>query len=158
VRKYASEVPPGSVLDLACGSGRHGRLFLERGHPVTFVDRDLSGTADLEGIAGVERIGADLEGAPWPLGERRYAGVVVVNYLWRPLLPALIAAIAQGGVLVYETFAAGQERYGSPRRREFQLNPGELLGAVRGTLEVRAYTHGDDGAAVKQRIWAVRVG
>jgi SAM-dependent methyltransferase len=130
----------GPVLDLACGAGRHVRLFLERGHPVTAVDRDLSGIADTIGRPGLETLEVDLEdGRPFPLAGRRFAGVIVTNYLYRPLFPALIAAVAPGGALIYETFAKGNEGFGRPRRPEHLMNPGELLEAVHGKLRVRAY-------------------
>jgi len=140
VVRFAALVPPaGAVLDLACGGGRHARLFLERGHPVTAVDIDVSGVADLEGRAGVELIRADLENAPWPLAGRRFAGVIVTNYLWRPILPEIVAAVAEGGALIYETFALGNERFGKPANPDFLLRDGELVEAVRGKLAVVAY-------------------
>ena len=141
VLRFAERVPAGgAVLDLACGRGRHTRLFLTRGHPVTALDRDVSDLSDLDGSAGLETLEADLEGgAPWPLGGRRFAGVVVTNYLYRPLFPALVARLAPGGCLIYETFARGNERYGRPRNPDHLLKPGELLEAVRGRLRVLAY-------------------
>ena len=141
VRRFAPYVPAGGpVLDLACGGGRHVRLFLERGHPVTAVDRDLSGIADTIGRPGLEALEVDLEdGSPFPLAGRRFAGVIVTNYLYRPLFPALIAALAPGGAFIYETFAKGNEGFGRPRRPEHLMDPGELLEAVRGRLRVRAY-------------------
>ncbi len=141
VRRFAPYVPAGGpVLDLACGGGRHVRLFLERGHPVTAVDRDLSGIADTIGRPGLEALEVDLEdGRRFPLAGRRFAGVIVTNYLYRPLFPALIAAVAPGGALIYETFAKGNEGFGRPRRPEHLMNPGELLEAVRGKLRVCAY-------------------
>lgn len=159
VARFAGRVPRGgAVLDLACGGGRHARLFRARGHPVTLVDRDLSGVADLRGLDGVEAVEADLEdGRAFPLAGRRFAGVVVTNYLHRPLLPDLVAAVAPGGVLVYETFARGNEAYGKPSNPAFLLAPGELLDATRGRLRVRAYedlvVHEPKPAAV-QRICA----
>ncbi len=141
VRRFARYVPAGGpVLDLACGAGRHVRLFLERGHPVTAVDLDLSGIADMIGRPGLETLEVDLEdGRPFPLAGRRFAGVVVTNYLYRPLFPALVAAVAPGGALIYETFARGNECFGRPRRPEHLMNPDELLEAVRGQLRVLAY-------------------
>ena len=141
IQRFAGVVPEaGPVLDLACGSGRHSRFFLERGHPVTALDRDLSGLADLADHPSLETIEADLEdGRAFPLVGRRFAGVVVVNYLHRPLLPALVAAVAPGGCLLYETFAQGNERFGKPSNPNFLLAPGELLAAVQGTLRVLAY-------------------
>lgn len=148
------------VLDLACGSGRHARLFLARGHPVTAVDRDLSGIDDLRGAPALEAIAADLEdGTPWPLGERRFGGVVVANYLHRPLLPRIVAAVAEDGILIYETFAVGNERFGRPTRMEFLLRHGELLEAVGGSLRVLAYEDlevDDPRPAAVQRIAAIR--
>ena len=141
VARFAPRVPAGgAVLDLACGGGRHARLFLELGHPVTALDRDLSALGELRERAGLEAIEADLEaGGDFPLVGRRFAGVVVTNYLHRPLMAALVAAVAPGGVLIYETFAAGNERFGRPRNPDHLLRPGELLDAVRGTLRVLAY-------------------
>jgi SAM-dependent methyltransferase len=162
VCRFAGQVPAGPVLNLACGGGRHGRLFHARSHPVTLLDRDLSGVADLAGQDGVETHEADLEdGRPFPLAGRTFAGVVVTNYLYRPLLPALVAAVAPGGTLLYETFAQGQARLGRPTNPDFLLDPGELLDAVRGPLTVVAYEdrtlHRPDPARV-QRICAVRPG
>ena len=160
VARFAAALPAGPVLDVACGSGRHLRHFRALGHPVVGVDRDLGGVADLAGADGVDLVPADLEaGAPWPLGDRRFAGVVVTNYLWRPLFPALVAAVGPGGWLLYQTFAQGQERLGRPRNPDYLLAPGELLGAVRDQLTVVAYEHGrveTPAPAVIQRIAAVR--
>ena len=139
--RFAALVPKdGTVLDLACGGGRHGRLFLEQGHRVAMIDRDLSGVEDLAGNEMAELIEADLEdGRAFPLAGRRFAAVVVTNYLYRPLLPHLVAAVAPGGLLLYETFARGNECFGRPRNPDFLLTPGELLEAVRGQLRVLAY-------------------
>ena len=130
----------GMVLDLACGSGRNTRLFASRGHFVTAIDRDIGGLVDLAGDRRIETVAFDLEsGAPPPFAGRRFAGVVVTNYLYRPLLGALVEAVEPGGVLLYETFAAGNERFGRPSNPDFLLRPGELLDAVRGHLRVLAY-------------------
>ncbi len=162
--RFVGRVPEGGpVLDLACGMGRHARLFLARGHPVTAIDRDLTGIADLAGAPGgtpgLEILEADLEnGTPFPLAGRRFAGVVVTNYLYRPLFPALVAAVAPGGVLIYETFARGNEDFGRPRNPEHLTKPGELLEAVRGHLRVVAYEDLIDQApkpAARQRLGAV---
>jgi SAM-dependent methyltransferase len=140
ILRFAGLVPPGgTVLDLAAGDGRHTIAFLDRGHPVTAVDRKTTALTTLN-RPNVEIIAADLEDAgPWPLGSRRFACVVVTNYLHRPLLAAIVAAVAPGGVLLYETFAAGNERFGRPASPEHLLQPGELLDAVRGKLRVIAY-------------------
>ena len=167
VRSFAGLVPAGGpVLDLACGGGRHARLFLALGHKVTALDRDLAGLADIAGAAGLETIAADLEAGRspgltrgWPLGERRFAGVVVVNYLHRPLFPAIVAAVAPGGVLIYETFAVGNERFGRPHNPDHLLRPGELLAAVAGRLDVIAYENlelSEPRPAMVQRIAAAR--
>ncbi len=159
VQRWSATVPPRTaVLDLACGSGRHGRLFLERDHPVVFVDKDITGVADLEGQA--ELIEADLEtGAPWPLGTRTFGAVVVTCYLHRPILADIVAAVAPGGLLIYETFARGNEVHGHPARSEYLLEEGELLEAVRGRLTVLAFEHGysdEPKPGVRQRIAAQR--
>ncbi len=141
VVRFAPMVPEGGpVLDLACGGGRHARHFLAAGHPVTAIDIDLGGVADLRGAGGIELVEADLEdGGPFPVAGRVFAGVVVTNYLHRPLLPELVEAVAPGGLLIYETFAVGNERFGKPSNPNYLLEPGELLAAVRGRLRVLAY-------------------
>lgn len=153
VRRFAPLVPAGgSVLDVACGGGRHCRLFLERGHAVTGIDRELAATR----AEGAELIAADLEnGSPWPLPGQRFDAVVVTNYLWRPLFPALRQSLNKGGALIYETFALGNEAFGSPRNPDFLLRRGELLELARG-LSVIAFEDGImDGRGVIQRICAV---
>ncbi len=131
--------PGGTVLDVACGGGRHVRWFSQAGFKVTGADRDEAALAPLHGQA--EIIVADLEAGPWPLDGRRFDAVVVTNYLWRPLLPRLLAALAPGGVLLYETFAQGNETVGRPSRPDFLLRPGELLEAAQG-LRVVAFEGG----------------
>jgi len=152
--------PGGVVLDLACGTGRQGRLFLARGHTVVFLDRDVSLVSDLAGDARVEIIEADLEaGGELPFAGRRFAGIVVTNYLWRPLLPVLAAAVDEGGVLIYETFGRGNEAYSRPRNPDHLLRPGELIEAFGNVLQVVAYECGlrcDPKPRVIQRIAAVR--
>lgn len=163
IKRFAPLVSAGGeVLDLACGAGRHTRLFLERGHPVTALDIDLSRLGELAGAPGLETLEADLEqGGPWPLAERRFAAVVVTSYLWRPLFPHLVAAVGSGGVLLYETFSRGNERFNRPRNPAFLLDEGELIEVVRGELGVVAYEHGEIAETrrgVVQRICAVRDG
>ena len=161
VARFADLVPAGGwVLDVACGGGRHAWFFLKRGHHVTGVDRDTSGVADLRDDPNVEICEFDLEAEkPWPFAGRAFGGVVVTNYLWRPILPDIVASVAPGGVLIYETFALGQEQFGRPHNPDFLLKPGELLDAVRGELRVAAYedlvVEEPDTKAV-QRIAAVR--
>jgi SAM-dependent methyltransferase len=161
VVRWASAIPAGgTVLDLACGSGRHTRYLLSQGLAVLAVDRDLAGVADLTSAPRFESMQADLEsGAPWPLAERRFAGVVVTNYLHRPIMAKIVAAVAPGGVLIYETFAQGNERLGKPSNPDFLLRSGELLDHARPALEVLAYealTTQGERPAVIQRIAARR--
>ena len=146
--------PGGRVLDLACGSGRHVRWLAAQRFVVTAVDRDAAAVEPLHAIAEV-RV-ADLESAPWPLPGLRFDAVVVTNYLWRPLWPALLAALEPDGVLIYETFADGNQSIGKPSRPDFLLRHGELLEATRG-LHVVAYEDGflDAPPRFVQRIAAV---
>ncbi|MGH8630886.1 MAG: class I SAM-dependent methyltransferase [Burkholderiales bacterium] len=127
------------VLDLACGHGRHARYFARLGHPVHAVDRDAEALAALQGLQRVSTLQADLENGPWPLGGLRFGCIVVTNYLHRPLFPAIIGALADDGLLLYETFAAGNEHFGKPSNPAFLLKPSELLEAVRGRLRVIAF-------------------
>jgi SAM-dependent methyltransferase len=146
--------PGGRVLDLACGSGRHVRWLAAQGFAVTAVDRDAAALQPLRAIAQV--LVADLEGAPWPLGSERFDAVVVTHYLWRPLWPELLAALAEGGVLIYETFADGNQSVGRPSRPDFLLRHGELLQVASG-LRIVAYEDGflDAPSRFVQRITAV---
>lgn len=130
-----------SILDLACGNGRHGRLFLNNGAAVTFIDIDVSSVADLVEVDSAEIIQADLEAAPWPLSDRQFDAVVVTNYLYRPLFPYIVAAVAPGGWLFYETFAVGNERYGRPTNPDFLLKYDELKHRVESELDVIGYAH-----------------
>lgn len=156
VQRWAALVPSGSsVLDVACGSGRHVRWFAGRGCRVTGVDRDAAAVEPLKALA--ELVVADIENGPWPLGGRGFDAVVVTNYLWRPLLPTLVASVAPGGVLIYETFALGNETVGKPSRPDFLLRPGELLAAAAG-LRVIGYEDGflHEPDRFVQRLAAVR--
>jgi len=160
VVRFAGLVAPGGrVLDLACGSGRHARWFAARGHPVEAVDRDAAALAALGDVAGVNTRVADLEGGPWPYFGQAFDAIVVTNYLYRPLLPQLINCLEGGGVLIYETFMAGNELFGKPSNPAFLLRSGELLEGVRNRLTVVAYEQGRvevPRPAVVQRICAVR--
>jgi SAM-dependent methyltransferase len=131
--------PGGTVLDVACGSGRHLRGFAARGYRVTGVDRDADALAPLQGLGRV--VTADIENGPWPFAGETFDAVVVTNYLWRPLMSTLVASVADGGLLIYETFALGNEAFGKPSNPAFLLRPGELLDHARG-LHVIAYEDG----------------
>lgn len=150
--------PNGEILDVACGKGRHLRLAHSRGYAVVGIDRDLSDVTDLSKQPEVEFIAADLEGgAPFPVAGRKFAGVIVTNYLWRPILPAIVDCVADDGLLIYETFAAGNERYGRPSHPDHLLRPGELITAVHPRLIPVAFEHVTlrDPARVVQRIAAI---
>lgn len=159
VVRYARAIPPaGRVLDVACGQGRHARFLRDLGHPVVALDRDAAALATLEDEAGIEAVQADIESGPWPFAPGNFDALVVTNYLHRPLFPDLIAALRPGGVLIYETFARGNERYGRPANPDFLLAPGELLERLRGALTVVGFEHGvvnRPKPAVIQRVCAV---
>jgi SAM-dependent methyltransferase len=155
VRRWAPLIRPGgSVLDLACGSGRHVRWLAAQGLAVTAVDRDAAAVEPLRAIA--QGVVADLEGAPWPLPGARFDAVVVTNYLWRALWSDLLASLDTGGVLIYETFADGNQSVGKPSRSDFLLRHGELL-QVAQDLRIVAYEDGflDAPPRFVQRIAAV---
>lgn len=161
VLRWHSRLSPGSlVLDLACGQGRHAHLLASAGHRVLGVDRDAEALATLGEQSGVDTLCADLEGAVWPLAGRQFDGVVVTNYLWRPRLPEVLAALAPGGVLIYETFMLGNERYGRPAKPDFLLRSQELLELALGAgLRVLGYEEGEASEpkpCVRQAICAVR--
>jgi SAM-dependent methyltransferase len=150
----------GTVLDLAAGSGRHARYLRTLGFRISAVDVDVSGMNDLRGNDEIELVEADLESNSWPFPNRRFDGIVVTNYLHRPLFPVLAASLAPGGVLIYETFAEGHEKHGRPRNPDFLLREGELLDAF-SNLCVVGYEHGFEEhprPAVRQRICATRPG
>ena len=162
VVRWADRIPAGGrVLDVACGNGRHARYFAARGCPVDAVDRDAATLAGLAGIRGVTAREADIEGGPWPYEEQLFSGIIVTNYLHRPLFAHLLAGLAPGGVLIYETFAAGNERYGRPSNPAFLLKPGELQEVVRGRLQVVAFEDlyvADPKPAMIQRLCAINSG
>lgn len=153
----------GTVLDVACGGGRHLRYFRARGHPVVGVDQDVRGLADLAGQTGVGIVQADLEqGEPWPLAGRQFAAVVIANYLNMPLWPVLRAALGPEGVLIIQTFGRGQGRHGRPSSPEFLIRSGASLEwAQQAGLQIVAYEHGrltGDRPAIIQRLCAVNPG
>jgi SAM-dependent methyltransferase len=154
--RWSHLVPAGgTVLDLACGRGRHMRWFAARGHPVVGVDRDGEALAALADVG--ETLTADIENGPWPLQGRQFAAVIVTNYLWRPLFPRIAQSVAPGGVLLHETFAQGNETVGKPSRPDFLLGTGELLRAY-ADLRVVAFEDGflDEPPRFVQRIACVR--
>jgi SAM-dependent methyltransferase len=147
--------PGGTVLDVACGSGRHVKWLASQGFALTGIDRDAAAVEALRPLARI--VVADIENGPWPLGEERFDAVIVTNYLWRPLLPRIVACVSEGGWLLYETFAQGNEAFGKPSNPNFLLRPGELLDACAG-LHVVAYEDGllDAPARRAQRVAARR--
>ncbi|MDD2545982.1 MAG: class I SAM-dependent methyltransferase [Burkholderiaceae bacterium] len=156
VRRWTPLIPPGStVLDVACGAGRHLRWMRQQGHAVVGVDRNAEALAACAGLG--ETVCADIESGPWPFAGRTFGAVVVTHYLWRPLLAPLVQSVAPGGVLIYETFAHGHAALGRPSRPAFLLQPGELLTACAG-LRIVAYEDGflPEPARCVQRIAAVR--
>jgi len=130
VQRFLEEIPQSKdpVLDLACGSGRHTRLLLTAGYDVWAVDRDADSLSELEKI-GANCLNIDLEedGFKWPFASEQFAGIIVTNYLHRPLMPLILSSLADNGVLIYETFAIGNEKYGRPRNPDFLLQENELL-------------------------------
>ena len=158
VTRFAHEIEPGgTVLDLACGSGRQSMFLLQRGHRVTACDINVSALTDIKEEAGLQIIAADLENDGWPFSDRQFAAVVVVNYLHRPLFPDILATLRPGGLLLYETFAAGNESFGRPRNPDYLLKRGELLSGVFADLTILAYedlTLSDPKPAAVQRICA----
>lgn len=161
LERFAEHIPAnGRILDLACGRGRHARFLASRGYSVLAVDRDAVALADLQGVADVVTAQLELEGDIWPLAGRRFDGIVVTNYLWRPRLDDVFALLAPGGILIYDTFMLGNEAYGKPSNPDFLLNPGELRQrvAAAGLREV-AFEEGLVALptpALRQAICAVR--
>jgi len=163
VERFAPLVASGArVLDLACGYGRHARFFAARGADVLAVDRDAAALATLKGEPRIATRVLDLEGGRWPLPGERFDAIVVANYLHRPLFPFLLAALADDGVLIYETFAHGNEAYGRPANPDFLLQRDELLQLAAGGLTVVAFEQGfvsaPEPGAVVQRLAAVGPG
>ena len=157
--RFAPLIASGArVLDLACGYGRQAHHLASRGARVLAVDRDEVALATLAGVPGIETRAVDLESGAWPLAGERFDAIVAVHYLHRRLFPDLLASLAGDGVLLYETFAAGNAAYGKPSNPDFLLEPGELLDVARGRLEVVAFEQGvvdGDSPAVIQRLAAV---
>jgi len=164
VARFAPLIPSGEVLDLACGGGRHARLLAALGRAVLAIDRDTAALAMAAGQGITTRqVDLEAEGAVWPFEQNRFAGIVVTNYLHRPLFPHLVRSLAAGGVLIYETFAQGNEQFGKPSNPAFLLRHGELLGlaSMVDGLHVVAYEDGFVGVprpAMVQRICLLKAG
>ncbi|MEO8485782.1 MAG: class I SAM-dependent methyltransferase [Betaproteobacteria bacterium] len=160
VRRHAGLLRPASrALDVAAGRGRHARFLASLGHQVVAVDRDSEALSALAGAPRIETRVLDLEAPAWPLAGERFDAIVVVNYLHRASFDAMLDTLSDEGVLVYETFAAGNEAWGRPSNPAFLLASGELLERVRGRLGVVSYEEGfvprGGNPAVVQRIVAV---
>lgn len=144
VARFASLIPQGGmVLDLACGGGRHARLLASRGYAVEAVDQNADALALLADVPGIETRHANLEGGPWPYYGRVFDGIVVTNYLHRPIMPHLARALGEGGVLIYETFMIGNERFGRPSDPAHLLRVGELLEVLGKRFTVVAFEQGE---------------
>lgn len=155
VRRWSHLIPTGGrVLDVACGPGRHMQWLQQQGLPCLGIDRDPLSLQTA--VAFGEVLQADIENHAWPLKGQLFAGMVVTNYLWRPLWPDLLACLQPGGVLIYETFALGNETVGKPSNPDFLLRPGELLEACQ-NLRVLAFEDGfcEQPERFVQRIVAV---
>ena len=159
VVRFSALVADGArVLDVACGQGRHSRWFAARGCRVVAVDRDTAALDQLASVAGVTAVSADLEAHPWPFEREKFDAIIVTHYLHRALFPSLLRALADDGVLVYETFARGNEAYGKPSNPDFLLTEGELLTVVGRSLIVVAFEQGrieSEPPAVVQRLAAL---
>lgn len=161
--RHASLLPAAArVLDVACGYGRHSRVFAEQGAQVTAVDRDAEAIASLTGLPGVAGECRDLERDAWPYAASSFDVIVVCNYLWRPTFADVVSCLRSGGVLLYETFMDGNERYGKPSRPDFLLRPNELLERTRDAFRVVAFEEGPEfdasgqPFAMKQKLAAVK--
>jgi SAM-dependent methyltransferase len=159
VVRFAPLIARGArVLDLAAGQGRHARFLAGRHASVLAADRDPAALAALAATPGVETRVVDLESGEWPFAGERFDAIVAVHYLHRALFPHLLASLAADGVVLYETFAAGNAQYGRPANPAFLLTPGELLDFARDRLTVVAFEQGLVAAgkpAVIQRLAAV---
>lgn len=158
IMRFAGLIAPGGrVLDVACGKGRNTRYLLEKGLRVSALDIDMSGLSDLHDSPLLTQIQADLESATWPLSGHTYDAVVVTNYLHRPILDDIVNSVGVSGLLLYETFAVGNEALGRPRNPDYLLQRGELLTRVAGRMTVLAYedlTVDEPAPAAIQRICA----
>jgi SAM-dependent methyltransferase len=159
--KYARLIPKkGRILDLACGSGRHAIWLAKQGYQVNALDRDAKALANMKGIGNINVSIVDLEAGDWSGSGQRYDGIIVSRYLYRPLLSRLAGLLNPGGILIYETFMAGNERYGKPSNPDFLLLPNELLETYSPLLSIIAFEQGEvemPRPAVTQRICAKKI-
>ncbi len=157
--EHAACIPrAGRVLDLACGSGRHSVWLAAHGYQVDAVDRDEQAVAHMQGMHNINVKIADIETGNWPESVELYDGIIVSRYLFRPLLQKLAAMLKPDGVLIYETFMEGNERYGRPRNPDFLLQPHELSTVYAPLLKIHAFWQGEvagEVPAVMQRICAI---
>ena len=145
VIRFSPRIPLGPVLDLACGNGRHGRYLLSRGYQVTFLDRDISGVTDLENHPKAQLMQYDLENDnPWSFHNNQFSGIVVINYLHRPLLPYLPTSLKSNGIIIYKTFAFGNEQFGRPSNPKFLLHKNELFDTLGQHLDVVDFIEGKE--------------
>jgi SAM-dependent methyltransferase len=162
VCRWVHELPVRcEVLDLACGNGRHTHYLHEHEHRVLAVDRHLGGMTEFKNIPGITLRQHDLESKSWPFPANRFGAIVVSNYLHRPLFPVLADSLRSGGLLIYETFAMGNEQFGRPRNPDFLLRPGELRAVFGGLLRILDYeelTEIRPVRAVRQRVAARKSG
>ena len=164
VLKFAPLIPAGKILDLACGRGRHGRYFLKKNYTVTFLDQDISGVADLNNHPKAKLVQYNLEDDTpeknilWPFDVDFFSGIVVTNYLYRPLFPYLLQSLKPGGVLLYQTFSQGNEQFGRPRNPAFLLEKNELLEVFSTTLDILDFRQGKESNPdrVTQSICAIK--
>ena len=154
VARFADKIEPkGTILDLACGRGRHTNFFLQRGHHVTATDIDISKLEYDKDTNQLKLVQTDLENLPWPFSQTSFSAIVVTNYLYRPLFPKIVTALKPHGLLIYETFAKGNEEYGHPKNPAYLLKPGELLSGSFSNLKILAY---EDLVITKPNLAAVQ--
>ena len=161
VRRFYDQIPKtGLILDLAGGSGRHTRFLTQKGFKLLLLDNDIAKAKDLQGVENIVLMEYDLEdGSTLPFPKSSFQGVVVTNYLYRPIFPQLLNLLDDGGILIYETFAVGNEKYGRPTNPDYLLKSGELISLVSSQMRIIAYEEclvGRPAKAYVQRITAAK--
>ncbi len=160
VTRFAALIrPDGCVLDFACGRGWHARWLAAKGFRVEAVDRDLAALSTLRQVPGIAIRQADLENGGWPYDGRVFDAVIVTRYLYRPRMRKLLALVAENGILIYETYMRGQQKYGRPRNPDFLLEPGELPDWLDAHWRIVAFEQDEAGnpqSGCLQRICAIR--